>query len=218
MQAPLLHIENSQRYWLTTQRCIYWEDTRSLILADLHFGKTGHFRKYGIPVPQKSFREDLQRLLSVISHFQPERLIIVGDMFHSAENKEMDLFLRWREGMPCEEMILVKGNHDILEKTWYQQAGISIYQGCWHLQGIAFVHDLADMPLSVDQFCFSGHLHPGVHISGAGKQSLQFPCYYFTENGCILPAFSRFSGMAIVRKKKKETIYAIVNQSLVPIT
>ncbi|HVZ24479.1 MAG TPA: ligase-associated DNA damage response endonuclease PdeM [Sediminibacterium sp.] len=217
MQAPVLHIAQGQRYWLTTQRCIYWEDTRSLILADLHFGKTGHFRKHGIPVPQKSFREDLQRLLSVASHFQPQRLIIVGDLFHSAVNREMELFLRWRDALPCQELVLVQGNHDILHPSWYQEAGITLYRQSWQWQQTEFIHDTGDAPLLPGYFRFSGHLHPGVQISGAGKQSLQFPCYYFSETGCFLPAFSRFSGMAIIRKKKKETVYAIVNQSLIPL-
>jgi metallophosphoesterase superfamily enzyme len=50
-----------------------------------------------------------------------------------------------------------------------------------------------------------------------GKQSLRFPCYYFTENTAILPAFSKFSGTAKVTKKKSNQIFAIVEQSLIEI-
>jgi len=62
-----------------------------LIISDLHFGKTGHFRKSGIAVPQGVYKEDLQRLVSQIQYFQPSQLIIVGDFFHSQLNKELEL-------------------------------------------------------------------------------------------------------------------------------
>ena len=30
---------------------MFWEEEKALIVSDLHFGKTGHFRKSGIAVP-----------------------------------------------------------------------------------------------------------------------------------------------------------------------
>ena len=63
MQAPVLHKLHQQTLWLTAQRSIFWEEQKTLIVSDLHFGKTGHFRKSGIPVPQTIYKEDLQRLV-----------------------------------------------------------------------------------------------------------------------------------------------------------
>ena len=84
-QKLLLH---KQTLWLSPERCIYWEEQKALIVSDLHFGKTGHFRKSGIPVPQNIYKEDLQRLVSQIQHFNASHLIVVGDLFHSVANKE----------------------------------------------------------------------------------------------------------------------------------
>jgi DNA ligase-associated metallophosphoesterase len=219
MVLPQLHIIHNQHFWLTTQRCIFWEEEKALILSDLHFGKTGHFRKNGIAVPQKVYKEDLQRLAELISHFKPEKLILVGDLFHSVDNKEMDLFLKWRQDLHASRFILVKGNHDILKEEWYEKAAIEVIKGSYMLNSFRFVHDPAEMEESVSEelYTFSGHLHPGVSIKGLGKQNLTFPCYYFSDRLAILPAFSKFSGLAIIKKKKKDIVFAIVNQSLVAI-
>ncbi len=81
---PLFHIAfEVSSCGFPPHRCLYWEEERSLILSDLHFGKTGHFRKAGIAVPQSVYREDLLRLLSLIQYFQPRQLLVVGDLFHS---------------------------------------------------------------------------------------------------------------------------------------
>jgi DNA ligase-associated metallophosphoesterase len=217
MTAPVAHIIRDQHFWLSPQRCLFWEEQQALILSDLHFGKTGHFRKHGIAVPQEIYKEDLQRLVEQISYFKPRQLIAVGDLFHSVANKEMDWFLKWRQDLGDLSFVLVKGNHDILSNDWYAQAGIDLRTGTYTVAGFDFVHDPNEAENNGDNYIFSGHLHPGVHINGLGKQSLQFPCYYFGKAMAILPAFSKFSGLAIIRKKKADTVYAIVNQSLVAI-
>ncbi len=219
MTAPLLHILHHNHFWLTVHRCIYWEEQEALILSDLHLGKTGHFRKNGIAVPQKVFNEDLQRLGELISHFKPKQIIIVGDMIHSEDNKELQLFVKWRHDFKETKFILVKGNHDILHKEWYSKAAIDIVLHAHYIQGFGFVHDPVDIEAVKDKadYFFSGHLHPGIAIRGLGKQSLQFPCFYFSPKLAILPAYSKFSGLAILKKKKADTVFAIVNQSLVAI-
>lgn len=218
MTAPVAHIIRDQHFWLSPQRCIFWEEEQALILSDLHFGKTGHFRKHGIAVPQQIYQEDLQRLVEQISYFKPRRIIAVGDLFHSVANKEMDWFLRWRQDLAAVDFILVQGNHDILSETWYSEAGIKVHTGTYSQAGFDFVHDPEHAIEHSVNFIFSGHLHPGVHINGLGKQRLQFPCYYFGKTIAILPAFSKFSGMAIIKKKKTDKVYAIVNQTIVPVT
>src|SRR6478609_3271958 len=122
MRAPYLYQLQQQRYWLSPERMVFWEEEKALIVSDLHFGKTGHFRKSGIPVPQHVYKHDLQRLITMIQFFQPQKLIVVGDLFHSRENKELELFLKWRQDFPLLTIELIMGNHDILHKSWYRQA------------------------------------------------------------------------------------------------
>ncbi|MES2373928.1 MAG: ligase-associated DNA damage response endonuclease PdeM [Bacteroidota bacterium] len=219
MTAPIPHIIQNNTFWLSPYRCIFWEEEQALILSDLHLGKTGHFRKHGIAVPQAIFIEDLQRLVEQLIHFRAKKIIAVGDLFHSKANKEMDLFLKWRNDLPGLEFILVRGNHDILEKEWYTNAAIQVEEGVYSIRDFSFLHDPAETPEErLDaNFIFSGHLHPGVNIQGIAKQNLTFPCYHFSDKMAVLPAFSKFSGLAMVKKQKHETVYAIVNNTLVKI-
>ena len=218
MNAPIPYPILDQQCWLSAERAVFWENQSILILSDLHFGKTGHFRKNGIGVPQAIFQEDLQRLVNLLIFFKPSKVLVVGDFFHSSANLELDFFSKWRKDFEHIAIVLVKGNHDMLHEQWYQQNNIELEKGTLQLGPFQFVHDPIEQTNNDGSgFVFSGHLHPGVTVSGAGKQNLHFPCFYFSKNACILPAFSKFSGTATVKKKKDNTIFAIVNHALIEI-
>lgn len=218
MHTLLKHTVKGQALCLSADRCIFWEEQKSLIVSDLHFGKTGHFRKSGIAVPQTVYKEDMQRLVNLLQFFKPEQLIVVGDFFHSHANKELDFFLKWRADFESLQITLVKGNHDILQSAWYEQANISIVDECLRLGPFAFAHDLDSCPQDKDAYLFSGHIHPGIYIAGAGRQSLRLPCFYFTEHYAVLPAFGKFTGLALIEPSAKETVIAIADNKLVPVT
>lgn len=206
-----------QSLCLTADRSIYWENQKALIVSDLHIGKTGHFRKAGIAVPQSVFKEDLQRLMAQIQYFKPSTLIVVGDMFHSRANKELDLFSKWRSDFGTLDIRLIKGNHDILNERWYEDNRIDLFPSTLKLSAFCFQHDPGACGNSDDEmehYVFSGHVHPGITISGGGRQTLRFPCFYFTQAYCILPAFSRFTGMVSVQPVADEIAFAIVNNSI----
>lgn len=218
MQPSLSFQIKEKQLWLSAEGCIFWENQNTLIVSDLHFGKTGHFRKSGIAVPQAVYKEDLQRLLTQIQYFQPRQLIVVGDLFHSHANKELDLFKRWRGDLPCLHVQLIKGNHDVLQDNWYKDCQITVSPETLILDKLCFIHDINHLTNSantnltspsVDYF-FSGHIHPGIKVSGAGKQSICLPCFYFSENYAVIPAFSRFTGVALVHPTINDAVFAIV--------
>ncbi len=208
----------NQTLWLSPQRCIFWEEERALILSDLHFGKSGHFRKSGIAIPQHVYKEDLQRMVSLLQYFKPSKLIITGDMFHSKMNQELELFKKWRNDLSYVDIQLVMGNHDILHEKWYHEVGIKVHDKTMKIGSFLFCHDVADATLDLQSeslYTFTGHIHPGITFSGMGRQSLHFPCFYFTPSYCVLPAFSRFTGTYSIRPKKDEDVFAIVNEEIV---
>ena len=213
MQAPVLHKIHNKNLWLSAQRAIFWEEEKALIASDLHFGKTGHFRKWGIGVPQSVYKEDLQRMVNLLHYFKPRKLIVVGDFFHSSANMELDWFKRWRDDFLSLEIILVRGNHDILKDSWYKQATIKVEAPTLQLNSFLFSHDQCEAAEDVYTFC--GHIHPGVIVHGLGKQSLRFPCFYFGDKQCILPAFSMFTGAVALDRNAADAVYAIVQNELV---
>ena len=198
MTVSIPYILNKNTFWLSPERCIFWEEEKALVISDLHFGKTGHFRKSGIPVPQHVYKEDLQRLFNQVQFFKPQKLIVVGDLFHSDANKELELFKKWRLDLPGLDIQLVKGNHDILIADWYTQAEINVITENLVVKNFCFRHDFSSSASDqLSYYTFSGHIHPGIRLNGLARQSLRFPCFYFTESYCILPAFSRFTGLAL---------------------
>ncbi len=216
MATLLSHIIDDEHLILSNERSLYWENEKTLIVADLHVGKTGHFRKAGIGVPSGIYKDDLHRLLAQILFFKAERLVIVGDLTHSIANLEMDLFRKWRKDFPLLDVHLAKGNHDILDKKWYEEADIKVHNEPFGINRFLFVHDFRKPKLSVPpgHFVFSGHVHPGIKIKGGGRQSLRFPCFYFSKPHCILPAFSRFTGNYTIDPQEGDEVFGIVEKDI----
>jgi uncharacterized protein len=205
----------SQQCWLSAERCMFWEEEKTLIISDLHFGKTGHFRKSGIAVPQDVYKEDLHRLMQQVQYFKPDKIIFTGDLFHSYENQEHSLFAKWRKSITANSIHLVKGNHDLLSNKIYTELGLEVHENIYAAGPFIFVHDLESLPEGTENgYRISGHIHPGVRISGQGKQSLSFPCFYFSENHAILPAFSKFTGFVLIEPLKSDAVFAIVKGNL----
>jgi DNA ligase-associated metallophosphoesterase len=215
MSKLIPHSVLSNTFLLSADRCIFWEEEKILILSDLHMGKTGHFRKSGIAVPQAVFKEDMQRLVTQIQLFNPLQVIMIGDMFHSENNKEHDFFLKWRRDFSSLPIHLVKGNHDVLNEDWYTLADITAHTREMVLGNFVFVHDAVDCIVPKNRYIFSGHIHPSITIRGLGKQSLRFPCFYFGKQYAVLPAFSKFTGTFGIEPKAGENVYALVKQTII---
>lgn len=219
MNALIDYSINENDFVLSPGRSLFWEQQKTLIIADLHIGKTGHFRKAGIAVPQKMYKEDLQRLFSLLLFFKAEQLIIVGDLSHSSANKEIDLFKKWRTDFPRLNILLANGNHDMLDDDWYDEMKITRKNNL-RIDEFYFCHDPADIKpelLAKGFYTFCGHLHPAITMKGKGRQSLQFPCFYFKNNYAVLPAFSRFSGYANIEAQDGENIFAIIENEILQV-
>ena len=218
MPSFVKHTINKNDFILNCNRTIFWEQERLLILSDLHLGKTGHFRKAGIAVPAAVMKEDMQRFIAAIQFFKPAQVVIVGDLFHSVENKEHELFLKWRNDLRHVPMLLIKGNHDIVAEKWYANAGIEVVDKIWRKNNFLFVHQIEDAReenLNKEDYFFSGHIHPAVNIRGLGKQSLNFPCFYFAEKYAVLPAFGKFTGTCLINPEKNEKAFVVLEDSVI---
>ena len=85
----------NNHFYLDKTGAIFWKEKDTLLLADIHLGKVGHFRKSGIPVPRKAqgvFYEKISRLKNLLNFSQ---IIFLGDLFHSSLNNEWFLFENW---------------------------------------------------------------------------------------------------------------------------
>ena len=196
---------------LTNQRVIFWKREDALILSDLHIGKTAHFRKHGIPMPDGILQHDLERLNALILHYEVKKLLIVGDLFHAEANIDMTTFNTWLKTFQTLEIILIKGNHDRLSKQLMIDFNIKIETEL-HVSPFTFVHQ--HLKEHKGLMTISGHTHPGVMIKGRGKQRMKLPCYQVNSNQIILPAFSLFTGLNTRSLSKDSVCYAFTESSI----
>ncbi|QES88118.1 ligase-associated DNA damage response endonuclease PdeM [Rhizosphaericola mali] len=187
-----LEIEfGNERLILNNQRALYWPAENALIIADLHLGKAAHFRKNGIAIPTQISQTDLYILNKLIVHYQPEKLIIVGDFVHAQTNTEIEDFIKFKANHSTTQFILIKGNHDRLSDTYLHSLGIDFITNELKMNQISFIHELQQEQY---QNTVSGHIHPGVQFT-LGKTKKSLPCFVVDDYSLILPAFSQFTGL-----------------------
>lgn len=210
--ACTVNIENEELL-LLPERALFWKRKKTLLLSDLHLAKSGHFRKAGIPLPSSIHENDLSRLSKILDQFNVEKIYLLGDLFHSKQNSEWKQFERWRNKFDNIEMILVRGNHDRSEESEMREHGIDSVYAFVNEKPFFLTHEkksAADESL----YNISGHIHPGITLSGKGRQSKSFPCFWFSENFAVLPAFGNFTGHALIQPSWNDRVLIIFENKI----
>lgn len=203
---------------LLHQKAIYWRQEKALIAADVHLGKVGHFRKAGIAVPRDMEQSELSALSDLIYHYKPEKLIFLGDFFHSDINSDWDWMVLWRSQFPKLEIILVKGNHDIIDQDHYTRLNILIVNELRCGPFLMLHHPLVGDELQdAPAYVLCGHIHPGISLAGRARQHITLPCFAFGRKQAILPSFGTFTGRVAIRSNKTDRIFAIANDKVLAI-
>lgn len=207
-----------QQLCLLSERAIWWENRQMLLVADVHLGKVGHFRKAGIPIPSQIHQSDLELLSYLIAQYKPMSLTILGDLFHSRMNSDWDTFEAWLSGYHSLAINLVKGNHDIIPSVFFKRNNIMVYEETWEVSPFIFSH----IPLPTEQigdesYNLCGHLHPAVALRGKGKQMLRLPCFYFGQKQGYLPAFGKFTGSATIQPKEHDVVFVIAENKVIQV-
>ncbi|MDT3403296.1 ligase-associated DNA damage response endonuclease PdeM [Mucilaginibacter terrae] len=203
---------------LLPERAIYWQQQKALIVADVHLGKAGHFRKAGIAVPRQVGLDDLDCLTRLIHQHKPEKIMFLGDLFHSEMNTDWHDFARWRREHFYIKMQLIIGNHDIIKERHYHELDVSthdeIQEGPFLMQ-----HHPQDETCLVDNehYVFCGHIHPGVRLSGRGGQAVTLPCFAFGDKQAILPSFGKFTGKVALRHRNGDHVFGVLKEKVIPV-
>ncbi|WP_432714857.1 ligase-associated DNA damage response endonuclease PdeM [Pedobacter sp.] len=197
---------------LCKEKAIYWKAKNMLIISDLHIGKTAFFRKSGIQVPSGPGLADIHTLSLLIETYNPEELLITGDMFHNYMNEDVQQFAQWRAKYPDLKVRLIKGNHDALKAADYAQLNLLVAEKEVLLYPFRFIHE--QPKLNDEYYCLSGHIHPGITVFGRARQHLRFPCFYFGKDYAILPAFSKFTGLSMIKPLQGDRVFAITPNSV----
>ncbi len=207
-----------ERLLLLHGKAVAWHRTASLIITDLHLGKTAAFRRSGIPVPEATTADDLARLDRLVAEHQSKRLIILGDFFHSAAGRQpemMDVVADWCDRNSGLEVILVPGNHDRHAGDPPACWNIRVVPDCWHLPPFSFCH----APKSVGEgHVFAGHIHPAIALREKFGSGLRLPCFWFGRHCAVLPAFGSFTGTQIIHPSRGDRIFAVGPHEILNLT
>lgn len=192
---------------LLPEKAIFIPEEKTLLLADLHLGKINHFRLAGIPLPSRANDENLERLIDVINKTRANKVVFLGDLFHSHYNHEWESLGQVLSHFPTSEFHLVLGNHDIMSQVQYERHRIKVCEELY-LGPLYLTHELVEKS---KMYNLAGHVHPGVRLTGRGRQSVTLPCFYFGKRQGLMPAFGSFTGLARVGIKKEDRVFAIAD-------
>lgn len=190
---------------LLPEKAIWWPAQQTLILADLHLGKSMHFRKAGIPLPLLSQQKDFVVLEKLLQTPQLKQVLFLGDLFHSSYNSDWELLGQLISQHQHLRYTLVQGNHDILHENQYKRFGFEVFDFL-HVGPFLFTHEPVENPSAYNVY---GHIHPGVRLAGGGGQKLRLPCFFFSEKYAVLPSFGKLTGLFALAPKKTDRIFAI---------
>lgn len=208
----------NQHLLLLPQKAIYWHQEHALIAADVHLGKVGHFRKAGIAVPRDMEQNDLAVLSDLIREHQPEKIIFLGDLFHSDLNADWDWFVLWRSQFPRLRIILIKGNHDIIHDRHYLDLDVELHNQLIIGPFLMLHHPLTEAKLEqANGYVFCGHIHPGISLSGRARQHITLPCFAFGGRQAILPSFGKFTGKVALRHQETDRIFGVLKDKVIAV-
>ena len=194
----------------------------TLLIADAHFGKAVSFRKLGVPVPQGTTSETLDKLSAAIAECGAQRIVFLGDFLHSARSHAAPTLAaieRWRERHAQLALTLVRGNHDDRAGDPPAHLRVEVVDEPLPLGPFALCHHPEPV---AGAYVLAGHWHPCISVSGRAFERLRLPCFWFGDDSGalpqravgVLPAFGSFTGMHRIEPRAGDRIFPIAEDQV----
>jgi len=113
-------------------RALFLPQTKELLICDIHLGKAEYFQKNGIPLTNNLDENNFARIKKIVKKYTPDKLIILGDLFHSKYSIDKNLFLscgyfrEWNTGVVSE-------SNSIKSSGWSCRL-MTAFSGIWTLK------------------------------------------------------------------------------------
>ena len=172
-------------------RSLFVHKTKELLISDIHLGKGEYFQKNGIPLTNEGDKANFDKIYKLINKFNPSKLIILGDLFHSKDSISHDLKNKIKELTTCykNKIIFVEGNHDkgcLIDNVVYLKNKKSL--------NLIYSHEpLNRKKGNILNIC--GHYHPKYLLKDF-KDKVSLRCFALDKykNILYLPAFGDLTG------------------------
>jgi DNA ligase-associated metallophosphoesterase len=173
---------------------LWWPQQSLLAVADLHLEKGSAYAAAGSMLPPYDTKVTLGRIEALVAHYQPKRLLCLGDSFHdrtAGERIETGDFGRLNRIAADREWIWITGNHD----PELPPAIVGRVAEEMVLNGIVFRHEATpdQSGESNAEPEVSGHFHPKAKVRSK-LRTMSRPCFIEDGRRLILPAFGALTG------------------------
>lgn len=212
----MIQLVSSEIIHLLAQRAVYWPAQRTLVIADIHFGKAAAFRAKGVPVPHGTTMQNLTALDLLISQHAVDTIVFLGDFLHARSARAattLGAMLGWRERNPALHLLLVRGNHDLHAGDPPAGMRIEVVDEPHAIGPFTFCHHPGARP---ETYVFAGHVHPVFRLSRR-SDALRLPCFVVGPQHMILPSFGAFTGGHAVTASAGERIFVAVDEVVVAV-
>lgn len=202
--------------YLLPEKAIYIERLQSLLVADIHLGKSETFQALGVPITNQVNWQTLERLRSLCLTVNPKTLIILGDLFHSRLGLVDEVIEGWSEfcRATSSHIQLIVGNHDRHLTSMLATCEIECHSTVVQIQNLILSHEPSPQPNTLN---ICGHIHPCFRVRSK-LDTLRLPCFYFdaVQSTLTLPSFGEFTGGHEVVLGQGAIAYVIAENTVIP--
>jgi len=194
---------------LLPERAIHLPQFQTLLVADVHVGKSTSFRTLGVPVPRGTTAGTLERLSVALTATAARRLVVLGDFVHARRSftpETLQALTRWRDAHPALSITLLRGNHDRRSGDPPRELGIEAVDEPVALGPYRLLHEPREQP---EGYVLAGHVHPSIVVGRHGFDRLRLPCFHFGAHVGVLPAFGEFTGSHTRTREPGDRVFAI---------
>lgn len=209
-------VVGSTRLLLLPEKAVYVESMRSLLVADVHLGKSETFQRYGLPVSSQVNQATLERLEQAFERVQAESLWILGDLFHGQEGLVDSVIDSWLKFLNRTQVSahLVLGNHDRPLPDVLHQLALQCFTTDVAVADLVLSHEPRTQS---DKLNICGHTHPCVRLK-TRLDALRLPCFYWEpqQMRLTLPSFGEFTGGYEVPLSRQTAAYVVAEGQVIP--
>jgi uncharacterized protein len=210
-------------------KALWFEKEKTLIIADLHIGYEEYLIKKGIFVPKQQYSTIIDDLKLILKKIQPTTIVINGDLkqeFGKILTQEWKDVLNLLDFLKqnCQNIILIKGNHDRTLQPISSKREIKIVDN-YEVGDYLIVH--GDLIVPTTKNIIIGHEHPAIVLKDNQKQE-KYKCFligdYNNKELIVMPSFNPLIEGTDVLKEKLLSPYLknisdyeviIVNENLI---
>ncbi|MEK6940522.1 MAG: metallophosphoesterase [Nanoarchaeota archaeon] len=189
---------------------LYLEKQDLLIVGDIHLGYEESLNNRGILVPRFQYKETVEKMKKMLDNVKPKKILINGDLKHefgsimSYEWKNVLNFIDFLQER-CQELIIIKGNHDVILEPITKKKGILLIP-YYKIDEYFICHGDKIFEEIDSKVIIIGNEHPAISLSKDGRKEL-YKCFlkgrYKKKKLIIMPSFNMLTiGSDIFQEKR----------------